>query len=148
MFCSKCGAEIPEGAQWCPKCGAQQGGVVTNPIPVQQAVSTLPQTAPGAVAGFILSLAGLLVDWIPIAGLVLSIIGTIICGKGKRQVAANPAAYTNAGLLTAGHVIGIIGIVCGAIYLLIWLIWVVILGGGSLLLFDFIKDGFLSDIAQ
>lgn len=146
MFCSKCGTEIPEGAQWCPKCGAQQGGVVTNPIPMQPAVGTQPQTAPGAVAGFILSLAGLLVDWIPIAGFALSIVGTVICGKGKRKMAANPAAYTNSGLLTAGHVIGIIGIVGGAIYLLIWLVWVVILGGGSLMLFDLIKEGIQSEM--
>ena len=139
MFCSKCGAEIPDGAQWCPKCGAQQGTQV-QPQPQSQAVNTQPQTAPGAVAGFILSLAGLLVDWIPIAGLVLSIIGTVICGKGKKQVAANPAAFTNTGLLTAGHVIGIIGIVGGAIYLVIWLIYALIFGGGTLLLFDFIKD--------
>lgn len=139
MFCSKCGAEIPEGAQWCPKCGAQQGAP-TQPQPQSQPVNSQPQTAPGAVAGFILSLAGLLMDWVPIAGLVLSIIGTVICGKGKKQVAANPSAYTNTGLLTAGHVIGVIGIVGGAIYLVIWLIYALIFGGGTLLLFDFIKD--------
>ena len=137
MFCPKCGAEIPEGAQWCPKCGAQQGTPPQTPI---QPANTPPQTAPGSVAGFILSLAGLLVDWVPIAGLVLSIIGTVICGKGKKQVASNPAAYTSTGLLTAGHVIGIIGIVCGAVYLVIWLIYAAIFGGGTLLLFDFIKD--------
>ena len=137
MFCSKCGAEIPEGAQWCPKCGAQQG--VPNQTP-PQFNNTQPQTAPGSIPGFILSLAGLLVDWVPIAGLVLSIIGTVICGKGKRQVAANPSAYTNTGLLSAGHVIGIIGIVCGSVYLVIWLIYAAIFGGGTLLLFDFIKE--------
>ena len=128
MFCSKCGAEIPEGAQWCPKCGTRNG------------MPTQPQTAPGSIVGFVLSLAGVLVDWIPIAGLVLSIIGTVICGKGKKQVAANPSAYNNTGLLTAGHIIGIIGIVAGAIYLVIWLIYAVILGGGTLMLFDFISE--------
>lgn len=137
MFCSKCGAEIPEGAQWCPKCGAQQGAPVQTPT---ESGNVLPQTAPGSIPGFILSLAGLLVDWVPIAGLVLSIIGTVICGKGRRQVASNPSAYTNTGLLSAGHVIGIIGIVCGAVYLVIWLIYALIFGGGTLLLFDFIKE--------
>lgn len=137
MFCSKCGAEIPDGTQWCPKCGAQQGAAAQTPV---QTANAQPQTAPGAVVGFILSLAGLFVDWIPVAGLVLSIIGTSICGKGKKQVAANPSAYTNTGLLSAGHVIGIIGIVCGAVYLVIWLIYAVILGGGTLMLFDFISE--------
>ncbi|MBQ4183783.1 MAG: zinc-ribbon domain-containing protein [Bacteroidales bacterium] len=140
MFCSKCGAEIPEGAQWCPNCGAQQ----STPTQTLQRPESQTQTAPGSVAGFILSLAGFLADWVPVAGLVLSIIGTVICGKGKKQVAANPAAYTNTGLLTAGHIIGIIGIVCGAIYLVIWLIYALIFGGGTLMLFDFIKD--MSDL--
>ena len=141
MFCKQCGAEIPEGSQWCPKCGAQQGASSPTINQMQnQPVNAQPQTAPGSVSGFILSLAGFLFDWIPIAGLVLSIVGVAICGKGKKQVASNPGAYTNTGLLTAGHIIGIIGIVCGAIYLVIWLIWGLILGGGSLMLFDYIKD--------
>lgn len=137
IYCSKCGAELPEGAQWCPKCGAQLGVPVQSPT---QAINTQPQSAPGAIAGFIISLAGLLVDWLPIAGLVLSIVGTVICGKGKKQVAANPAAYNNTGLLNAGHIIGVIGIVLGAVYLIIWLVYAVILGGGTLMLFDFIKE--------
>lgn len=152
MFCSKCGAEIPDGSQWCPQCGAQQGvaaGPTATPNPTfnpnvtptpNPAYNVPAPSAPGAVPGFILSLAGLLLDWVPIAGFVLSIVGTAICGKGKKQMAANPMAYSNAGLLSAGHVIGIIGIVLGAFYLVFWLIWVVILGGGSLMLFDFIKD--------
>lgn len=141
MFCSKCGAEIPDGAQWCPKCGAQQGAPIQNREQVpNQTINVQPQSAPGAIPGFILSLAGLLLDWIPIAGLALSIVGVVLCGKGKKQVASNPNAYTNAGLITAGHVLGIIGIVGGAVYLVIWLIWAVILGGGSLMLFDFIKE--------
>lgn len=137
MFCSKCGAELPEGAQWCPKCGTQQGVTIQ---PQTQEINSQPQPAPGSIAGFIISLAGLLIDWLPIAGLVLSIVGTAICGKGKRQVAANPSAYTSTGLLTAGHIIGVIGIVFGAVYLIIWLVYAVILGGGTLMLFDFIKE--------
>ena len=133
MFCSKCGEEIPDGSQWCPKCGAQQGASNQN-------LEQVPQPAPGSIPGFILSLAGLLLDWIPIAGLALSIVGVALCSKGKKQVASNPAAYTSSGLLTAGHVIGIIGIVGGAVYLVIWLIWAVILGGGSLMLFDLIEE--------
>ena len=81
MFCSKCGAEIPEGAQWCPNCGAQQ----STPTQTLQRPESQTQTAPGSVAGFILSLAGFLADWVPVAGLVLSIIGTVICGKGCRE---------------------------------------------------------------
>lgn len=136
MFCSKCGAEIPEGTQWCPQCGTRQG----TATPAENPVVNTPQTAPGAIAGFILSLAGLLLDWVPIAGLALSIVGTVICGKGKKEMAAKPGNYTNTGMLTAGHILGIIGIIGGAIYLMFWLISVVILGGSSMMLFDFLKD--------
>ena len=139
MFCSSCGAEIPDGAQWCPKCGAQQGAAAQPQIQPQVAGSS-SEMAPCAVPGFILSLAGVLLDWIPIAGLALSIVGVVICSKGKKQVVAKPVAYTNTGMLTAGHIIGVIGIVGGAVYLVIWLVWAVIIGGGSLMLFDFIKE--------
>lgn len=29
-FCSQCGTEIPEGAEFCPKCGARVGGAATS----------------------------------------------------------------------------------------------------------------------
>jgi hypothetical protein len=32
-FCSKCGAELPEGAQFCPKCGQPAGGPAAQPGP-------------------------------------------------------------------------------------------------------------------
>lgn len=42
-FCSKCGAQLPDGTQFCPSCGAQQGAAA----PAQDA----PQTEP-AQGGF------------------------------------------------------------------------------------------------
>ena len=141
MFCSKCGAEIPDGAQWCPKCGAQQGATVQNlEQNPSQAVNAQPQSAPGAVSGFILSLAGLLLDWTPIVGLALSIVGLVLCSKGKKEVADRPALYTNTGLLSAGYIIGIIGIVGGVCVLILALISVLILGGSFFSILDFAKD--------
>ena len=31
MFCSRCGAENPEGAKFCSKCGAELGAIVKSP---------------------------------------------------------------------------------------------------------------------
>lgn len=42
MFCSKCGATIPEGAAHCPQCGAPVG---TAPQTQQAAPQTQPQQA-------------------------------------------------------------------------------------------------------
>ena len=117
MKCRNCGAEMPEGTNFCPACGSSQ--VVNNGT----------QTAPGAVVGFILGLLGMCFVWFPLAGLPLSIIGVVISGKGKKKVEMNPSGYTGAGLLTAGQVMGIIGIIISAIYLVILLIGGALLGG-------------------
>ena len=117
MKCRNCGAEMPEGTNFCPACGSSQ--VVNNGT----------QTAPGAVVGFILGLLGMCFVWFPLAGLPLSIIGVAISGKGKKKVEMNPSGYTGAGLLTAGQVMGIIGIIISAIYLVILLIGGALLGG-------------------
>ena len=125
MFCPNCGAELPEGTLVCLKCG-----VPTSP---QNNVSatTQSQRAPKSVGGFICGLLGFLFDWMPIVGLVLSIIGVVMCSRGQKEVRKNPAAYSNSGLLTAGMVLGIIGIVASSIVLIITIVWGVILGNGG-----------------
>ena len=126
MFCKNCGAEIPDNAVVCPKCG-----VATSSTPT---VTEL-QRAPKSIGGFICGLLGFLLDWVPIVGFVLSIVGVALCGSGKNAVRSNPQAYGSTGLLTAGQVLGIIGIVASSIMLIITLIWGVILGGGGLFYF-------------
>ena len=37
-FCRKCGAQIPEGSNFCPNCGWSPKGVVARSTPVQQVV--------------------------------------------------------------------------------------------------------------
>lgn len=125
MKCRNCGAEMPEGTKFCPVCGSSQ--VVNNGT----------QTAPGAVVGFILGLLGMCFVWFPLAGLPLSIIGVVISGKGKKKVEMNPSGYTGAGLLTAGQVMGIIGIIISAIYLVILLIGGALIGGSLSSFFDY-----------
>lgn len=49
----------------------------------------------------------------------------------------NPSGYTGAGLLTAGQVMGIIGIIISAIYLVILLIGGALLGGSLSSFMDF-----------
>lgn len=87
--------------------------------------------APKSVGGFICGLLGFLLEWFPLIGLILSIVGVALCSKGKKEVAKDPQAYTGTGLLTAGQVLGIIGIVVGAIALIFTLIWCIILGNGG-----------------
>ncbi len=130
MFCKNCGAEIPDNAVVCPKCG-----VATSSEPKVTPTVTELQRAPKSIGGFICGLLGFLLDWVPIVGFVLSIVGAALCGSGKNAVRSNPQAYGSTGLLTAGQVLGIIGIVASSIMLIITLIWGVILGGGGLFYF-------------
>lgn len=125
MFCTSCGAEILDGTIICPQCG-----VPTNSI---QTTTAAPgsKKAPKSVGGFICSLLGFLLDWFPLLGLILSIVGVTLCCKGKAEVAKDPQAYTGAGMLTAGQVLGIIGIVVGSITLVSTLVWCIILGNGG-----------------
>lgn len=87
--------------------------------------------APKSVSGFVCGLLGLLLDWFPLLGLILSIVGVALCCSGKKEVAKDPQAYTGTGMLTAGQVLGIIGIVVSAIVLVFTLVWCVILGYGG-----------------
>lgn len=42
MFCNSCGAQIDDGAQFCPVCGAAvEGAPATTPHPVEQPVATV-----------------------------------------------------------------------------------------------------------
>ena len=54
MYCTKCGAQIPDGSTFCTSCGARVGGVEdqAEPVafPVGDALATAPQGAPAHMA--------------------------------------------------------------------------------------------------
>ncbi len=51
MYCTKCGAQIPDGSTFCTSCGARVGGVEDQAEPVAFPVGDAPATAPqGATA--------------------------------------------------------------------------------------------------
>lgn len=61
------------------------------------------------VAGFVTGLLGLIFFWIPLVGLALSILGTVMGGVGLSQGRKVPGTPT--GLAIAGLVLGIVGLV-------------------------------------
>lgn len=91
MFCKSCGKQIDDSALYCPNCGAAQG-VRQNDGFYRGPASDRPKPGMNALAlvGFILSF------FIPIAGLVLSIIG-------KKQIASS--GETGNGFAVAGIII-------------------------------------------
>lgn len=127
MFCKNCGADIPAHSVACPKCGMPNSNdTYVNPV--------LPPKAPNSISGFVCSLLGVLV---PFVGFILSIIGLILCSKGKKAISHNPNAYSGTGYLTARFILGIIGLVWSAILILYLALAGAIFGGAMMTLSDF-----------
>jgi uncharacterized membrane protein len=109
MFCSKCGAENPEGAKFCSKCGAELGAIVKSPEGAAKPEAESSTGLSANVAGLlcyvlawvtgivfvvlekkstfvkfhawqsimtfgVLTVAQLVLGWIPFAGWILSIL--------------------------------------------------------------------------
>lgn len=140
MYCHNCGNQIPDNSANCPFCNAVipgVGNVNVNPnaypqqnIQVQQNNSRTPvgqynpsyeqkplsAENPGATAGMVLGIVSLLTTWVPVAGLVTGIVGTV-----KSSGALNRAkqGYNKKGVALAGKIMSIIGIVLSCIMPLI-----------------------------
>ena len=97
-----------------------------------QTTNTPQQNAPNAVASLVVGILSLLSGCYGL-GLILGIIGAVLAGSGMRAYTANPAMYKGEGMLKAGKILSIVGIVFGAISLLTSVI--MIISGASFLSF-------------
>jgi len=88
------------------------------------------QNAPYAVAALVLGICSIVFGCF-FVGLVLGIIGLVLANKGIREFRANPERYKGYGMLSAGRVTSIIGIVFGALYIVYYIIAVLILGAAG-----------------
>ena len=96
MFCKNCGSNIDDNAVVCPRCGVQVGEVK-------------PKTEEGntiAIAGFVLAF------FIPIAGLICSIIG-------RKRAKNSGAPY--GGFALAGIIISAIDLVLSVVLIIIYI---------------------------
>ena len=64
-------------------------------------------------------------------GVVLGIIGIVLSGKGRKMYKDNPSLYEGYGQLNAGFIMSIVGTALGALYVIYWIIWVMILGSAA-----------------
>ena len=100
MFCAKCGKEMDDNAKFCPSCGADtaaqpvsSGQPVTTEQPTyQQASYSEPayteqtQSSGSGVGAMVCGIISLVLCWVPIVGLVLGIVATILGGKGRQTL--------------------------------------------------------------
>lgn len=99
MFCRNCGSQIDDSAVFCPHCG-----VATNNYNAAPAKS---QTNAIAIVGFILSF------FIPIAGLICSIIGYKNAGDYENQYK---------GFALAGIIISIVELALSVIAIVVYVL--------------------------
>lgn len=61
-------------------------------------------------------------------GFICGIIGLVFANKGLAEYNQNPELYKGSGMLTAGRIMSIIGIVLSACVILIYVIYALVLG--------------------
>lgn len=81
----------------------------------------MKETAPYAVASLVLGICSLLFACV-FAGFVCAIIGLVLANKGLGFYKEQPDLYGGYGMLKAGKITSIIGIVLGAF----WVVWVIL----------------------
>ena len=80
------------------------------------------KNAPYGAAALVLGICSIVFTCL-FVGLVCGIVGLVLAGKGLNAYNANPSEYNGSGLLNAGKVTSIIGVVFGSIYLLYYILF-------------------------
>ena len=88
------------------------------------------QNAPYAVASLVLGICSLVFGCF-FVGLVCGIVGVVLANKGIEAYNKQPSLYTGFGMLKAGKITSIIGIIFGSIYIVYYVIAIVILGSAG-----------------
>ncbi len=110
-FCVNCGAELKDGGDICLKCGKLVNGENT-PASTTTTSNTTTKTNSLALAGFIVSLCSLIINFAGIVGAV----GTILSSIGLAKLKKNNEK---------GFGFALTGIIIGA-FSIIWGIWSII----------------------
>ena len=132
MFCTKCGKQLAENANFCSNCGAQAFEKYKEPK--ESSDTARAQDTPSqnptqkkklsimALVGFIVSMASLIT--FPLPG---GIVGLVLSRKGRKEIEAQ--GLDGRGFASAGIAVGIVNIVIGAIrtaliiFLICYVIW-------------------------
>ena len=110
MYCKNCGSELNGNDKFCQYCGSavkEEKVDVFFDTPTVETPAT-PQKLPYnglAIAGFVVSLAAILIDFL----LIASITGTVLSSVAMYQIKRVPKS--GKGLAIAGLVVGIVAIV-------------------------------------
>ena len=103
MYCSKCGNEIKDGEDFCPKCGK------STHISTENNTNGKSIREGSNVTGFVLGIISCLAWYLPIVGFPVSIIGLIFSVRENKKPRPINSKFTQAEvsmlLNTAGLII-------------------------------------------
>ena len=88
---------------------------------------------PYSVAALVLGICSIVFSC-AFVGLVCGLIGLVLSGNGFKAYRLNPDDYSGTGMLQAGKITSIIGVVLGALYVVYAIVLVGIIGTGFTLL--------------
>lgn len=96
------------------------------------------KTVPNAVASLVLGICSIVFSCFFI-GLICGIIGLVLANKGIKCYNLSPEQYMGNGMLNAGRILSIIGIVLNGVYIL-YVIFIGVIVGGGLLVSDILQQ--------
>lgn len=100
------------------------------------------KTAPNAVAALVLGICSIVLGCF-FVGLVCGIIGLVLANKGIKCYNLTPEQYKGYGMLNAGRILSIIGIVLNGVYIMYVIFYVIFIGailGSGLLVSDILQQ--------
>lgn len=97
------------------------------------------KNAPYAVAALVLGICSLLFGCF-FVGFICGIVGVVLAKKGLAEYNLHPELYGGAGMLNAGKIMSVIGIVFGAIYIVYYIIAACVIGSVGFSMFDLFSD--------
>jgi hypothetical protein len=146
-FCSKCGAEIPEGSKFCAKCGTPVNGDPSGKSqqPEQQhdiqptgsnGHSGMADNGHGLAVGSLVCGIIAVVCWFfgygSFLSIVLGIVGLVLAGNAKK-------AGNDEGMRTAGFVLSLLGLIGGIIVFFYLVVVLAFVGATAQGLFNLLR---------
>ena len=115
MFCSSCGAQIPDGSTFCPKCGTN---LTAGAAPNAGMNRPVPQAQPDQFGGMPMKWHKFLVYFALWASGILNILtGIFTMSGGQYEGDAEKVYYVFRGMKTLDTVYGLVVIVIGVLLL-------------------------------
>lgn len=141
MKCSRCGAQVPQGARFCQGCGAPMPGVSATASeaeasrqqhpagpsypPSNQAYQRQGSTvSPMCIASLAVGVASVILIWGPFLGMLAAVAGLVLGVLGMKQVEEDPRYHTGRGLAISGIVVSVAGLVLSSLFnFFVWFRW-------------------------